>query len=335
MISRTLYSLKWVKQYVLNRSVYVLLTILISILLIQYFNVAMSAEIKAPTDIITQLNEADYVYVGITNHSNYNGNNFYQQVDNGYFYSKKTATNDWSGKIDAIGLKRLPEKNYTDASLVERCYMISGRSAENVREVVLSQNTAKRYNLDVGSTIYFNSLEYAREYTVSGICSDFYGAYEIDPIANYGLILLYDDEQISSSTFIQFYKGNENDTYAQIFIKENDINRLTEIVDSSVKEAYCMTVLFVTLVFLSLNFPIKRYFVRLRNEYCKSRHISIFLLAVITTLLSISFLPIITTVALNDSLANAAIRAMLMEFVTVALISFVILACLFLMRGNR
>ena len=326
MISRTLYSLKWVKQYILNRSTYVLLTILISIFLIQYFNVAMSSEIKTPTDIIAELNEADYVYVGITNHSNYNGNNFYQQVDNGYFYSKKTDTNDWSGKIDAIGLKHLPEKNYTDASLVERCYMVSGRSAEKIGEVVLSQNTAKRYDLDVGSTIYFNSLEYAREYTVSGICSDFYGAYEIDPIANNGLILLYENEQISSSTFIHFYKGNENDTYAQIFIKENDVSRLTEIVDSSVKEAYCMTILFVTLVFLSLNFPIKKYFVRLRNEHCKNRHISIFLITVIAIILSISFIPVITLVALTDYLANAAIRIMLMEFVTVASISFVILS---------
>ena len=334
-MSRTLYSLKWVKQYVLNRLAYVLLTVLISVLLIQYFNVAMSTEIKAPTEVLSQLENADYVYVGVTNHSNYNGDNFYQQVDNGYFYSRKTDSNEWSGKIDAIGLKRLSDKDYTDASLVEQCNMVSGRAPENSGEVVLSQNTAKRYDLDLGSTIYFNSLEYAKEYTVSGICSDFYGAYEIDTKANYGLILLHEDEKISSSTFIQFYKGSENDTYAQIFIKENDINRLSADVNASVKEAYLMTVIFVTLVFLFLNFPIRKYFVRLRNEYCKTIHIVLFLLAVILTLLSISFVPVIAVLVLSASASSIAVSTICIEFATVVSVSFLVLACLFLRRGNR
>lgn len=322
-------------QYVLNRTECVLLTILISAFLIQYFNVSMSSEIKPRLDVLATLNDADYACVGVTNHSDYNGNNFYQQVDTGYFYSKKTGNNEWSGKIDAIALKRLVEKDYDDASLVERCELIAGRKAESTTEVVLSRNTAKRYGLNIGSTIYFSSLEYTKEYVVSGICSDFYGAYEIDPVANVGLILLHQDEKVVSSTFIQFFKGYENDTYARTYIKSDDVNRLNGSVKDAIKEAYLLSVVFVTLVFLLLNFPIKKYFVRLRNEYCKGIHISIFLLVVTITLLAASFIPIIVTVALSDSLSDVAIGIMCLEFATITLVVFSALTCLFSRRKKR
>ena len=153
MISRTRYALKWVTQYALNRLVCVLLTIAISIFLIQYFNISMSSAIKPQEDILSELNDADYTFVGVTNHSNYNGKNFYQQIDTGYFYSKKTGSHEWSGRIDAIALKRLADKEYDDASLVERCELIKGHEPDGTTEIVLSQNTAKRYNLDIGSTV--------------------------------------------------------------------------------------------------------------------------------------------------------------------------------------
>ena len=334
MISRTLYALKWVKQYARNRLVCVLLTIIISASLICYFNLSMGEEIKASVDVVERLNNADYVYVGVTNHSNYNGDNFYQWVDAGYFYSRKTDDNEWSGKIDAMALKRLTDKEYTVASLVEQCELFVGHAPSDTSEIVLSQNTAQRYGLDVGSTVYFKSLEHTREYTVSGICSDFYGAYEIDPVANCGLILLHDEETVFSSTFIQFFKGNENDTYARTYTKVDDIGRLSAVINAAVKEAYLMTVIFVMLVFIFLNFPIRNYVVRLRNEYCRGRHICLFLATVTVAIMLISFVPAMAISALSDSIFSVGVRAMCYEFVTVTILLFAILAGLFLRRKN-
>ena len=335
MISKTVYSLKWVKQYVLNRYSYVLLTLIASIALLGYFNISMSAEINVPSTVLANLDDSDYVYVGVTNHSNYKGNNFYQQIDSGYFYSQKSGINEYSGKIDAVGLKRLSEKEYTDSSLVERCEMLYGRAAENESEVVLSENTAQRYKLTVGSTIYFDSLNCRREFVVSGICSSFYGVYEIDTVANCGLIMLHTDADIESSTFIQFVKTSENDTYAEIYIKSHEVERLDEIITSSVAQSFIFSLILVIAVFLFLNIKMNKYVLRLKNEHCKRIHISVFLFAVVFLILFISFVPITLVILISDSLSNIALKIMLFEFLSILIFLFAVLCLRFLRRNHR
>lgn len=333
MKSNTLYALKWIKQYFLNRVAYIFLTIVILVISFSYFILSLSGEINTPLNALNSLKETDYEYVGVTNHSNYLGDNFYQQVDSGFFYSQKSVYDEYSGKVDAIGIKRLDGKSYNkNGSPIERIDLIEGKMPCKKDEVVISENVAKRYSLQVGSKLYYCDDLSNEEYLVSGIVEEFYGAYEINIVANSGLILLHNDAFVDSSTFIQFFNKSENSTYLSIYVKNDDILNLESIIIHSIVKNVMLTLLVAVFFFVILHFKIRKYVARLKDEGCNRGQIFLFLISLVSCIAFISIFPSIILIAALEGITKVVALVMLFEFITIILAVSLILSLIFLVR---
>lgn len=334
MSSKIIYSLKWIKQYFLNRAIYVFLTIFISIVALGFFNVGVSGDIKIPLKTLNCLNETTFLCTGITNHSNYSGDNFYQQIDAGYFYAKQTE-DELTDRVSALALKKVKGKAYSkDVSPIENCGLIKGRLPQSAGELVVSKNVAESHDLKVGSALYYVDTTYCAEYTICGILEEFYGAYDIEINAENGLLLFYEDTVVNTSIFVHFFETMDDATYAKTYRKVDDMRTLNAHIRNSIKQNCSLSILTVVFIFLLLNLNIKKYVVRLRVEYCGRRGIFAFFIGLIVSVLLIIFIIIAAVLLLLKALTCAVAVVIGIEF-AVALLALTVIYTLVFLWGKR
>jgi hypothetical protein len=331
------YAITWVKQYWFNRAALIVFAWLFSIGIIGYFNVAMSGNVNTPIKVLEKLNLVDYEYVGITNHSNYLGDNFYQQIDEGFFFTSKKNDSEFSGVVNALTVKRLKGKTYTDStSPIENCKLLEGNEPCNPYEVLISENIAKRSNLNIGNKLYYDYDYGTVEFTVSGIIEEFYGAYDIKLEGMAGLIILSEDSTLESESFIRFFSSSNNETYSKIYLKSEDVKKFDKFVRDEISLSFRVSVLFLVLIFVVFNIGARKYFKRLRNEDCTVGCMFVFLIGLIVPFVSLVILPIVLSVFVLGFLREEIAFVLATEyFSTIIILTVVYLPTLIQNRRRR